>query len=86
MLQAIGSPRYRAKSLLFYGTAVNQAFTERAFFHSLQGVLYLVECCQIDVRLVELPVFFLVSDAGIAPVARLIAQVACFFIRAMNIL
>jgi len=88
MFQAIRSPRYRAKSLLFYRAAIDQALAEGSPFHSFQRILYLVELRQIDIRFLKLSIFFFVSDAPIAPVTRRrpVAQIACVCVRTMDAL
>ena len=68
MFQAIGRPRYRAKSLLFYRAAIDQALAEGSVFDSFQCVSHLIECRQIDILFLKLTIVLFVSDTRIAPV------------------
>ena len=86
MFQAIRSPRDRVKSLLFNRAAVDHAFTECAFLDPLQRVSYELESSRIRGCFLELPIFFFVSDARVAPLTnrRPIAEVTCVCISAVD--
>jgi hypothetical protein len=88
MFPAVGSPGYRAKSLLFDRATIDEALAEGSLFDSFQRVSHLVEGRQVDIPFLKLSTFFFVSDTRIAPVTRRrsVAQIACVCVCAIDIL